>query len=130
MILVDANLTPFWVEFLQSAGIEAVHWWRVGRGDAPDSELLEWAFAASAVILTGDGDFSQMIALRGLNHPSVIYLRTKERNPDGPGERVASAYRKIAGQAEKGMIVTIDDRGSRFRSLPILDDEPRSSAQV
>jgi predicted nuclease of predicted toxin-antitoxin system len=40
-ILIDSNLTPIWVEFLQSAGIKAVHWWNVGKGDAPDAELLE-----------------------------------------------------------------------------------------
>ena len=84
-ILVDANLTPFWVEYLQSAGIEAVHWWSVGKGDAPDVELLEWAVEHDAAILTGDGDFSQLLALRRLSRPSVIYLRTGEQNPQGPG---------------------------------------------
>jgi predicted nuclease of predicted toxin-antitoxin system len=122
-ILVDANLTPFWVEYLQSAGIEAVHWWSVGKGDAPDSELLEWAQERDAAILTSDGDFSQMLALRRLNHPSVIYLRTSERNPQGPGQQVIAAYSAIAARAESGMIVTIDDRGSRLRALPILNDE-------
>jgi len=42
-VLVDSNLTPFWVEFLQSESIDAVHWWRIGKGDAPDDELLAWA---------------------------------------------------------------------------------------
>jgi predicted nuclease of predicted toxin-antitoxin system len=122
-ILVDANLTPFWVEFLESAGVEAVHWWHAGRGDAPDAELLEWALEHDAAILTGDGDFSQMLALRRLSRPSVIYLRTSERNPQGPGKQVIAACNAIAVRAESGMIVTIDDRGSRRRALPILDHE-------
>jgi predicted nuclease of predicted toxin-antitoxin system len=122
-ILVDANLTPFWVDFLKSGGIEAVHWWSVGKGDAPDAELLEWAVERDSVILTGDGDFSQLIALRRLSRPSVIYLRTNERNPQGPGVRVIAAYNAIAAQAASGMIVTIDDRGNRLRALPILSEE-------
>jgi predicted nuclease of predicted toxin-antitoxin system len=122
-ILVDANLTPRGVEFLQSTGIEAVHWWSVGAGDAPDAELLEWAVERDAIILTGDGDFSQMLALRGLIRPSVIYLRTSERSPQGPGERVIAAYKAMTGRADGGMIVTIDDRGSRLRALPILNGE-------
>jgi predicted nuclease of predicted toxin-antitoxin system len=122
-ILVDANLTPFWVEYLRSAGIEAVHWWSVGRGDAPDAELLEWAVERDAAILTGDGDFSQLLALRRLSRPSVIYLRTSEQNPQGPGARVIAAYNAIAGRAESGSIVTIDDRASRSRALPILKNE-------
>jgi predicted nuclease of predicted toxin-antitoxin system len=122
-VLVDANLTPFWVEFLQAAGIEAVHWWSVGKGDAPDAKLLEWALEHEAAILTGDGDFSQMLALRGLSRPSVIYLRTTERNPLGPGALVIAASNAIAKRLESGMMVTIDDRGSRLRALPILNDE-------
>ncbi|MDR3751074.1 MAG: DUF5615 family PIN-like protein [Terracidiphilus sp.] len=54
-ILVDANLTLFWVEFLQAASIEAVHWSSAGNGDAPDADLLEWALEHDAAILTGDG---------------------------------------------------------------------------
>jgi predicted nuclease of predicted toxin-antitoxin system len=123
MILVDANLTPFWIPFLQSSGIEANHWWKIGRGDAPDTELLQWAIDHDAVILTGYGDFSQLLALRGLSQPSVIFLRTQERNPAGPGERVVDAYSAIVARAENGAIVSIDERGSRFRFLPITSGE-------
>ncbi|MGD0155383.1 MAG: DUF5615 family PIN-like protein [Terracidiphilus sp.] len=90
MILIDSNLTPAWVEYLQSFGMTAVHWWNIGKGDAPDSELLEWAAAHNGVLLTSDGDFSQLLALRGLSRPSVIYLRTKERDPWDRGNRYAA----------------------------------------
>ena len=122
-VLVDANLTPRWVEYLQSAGIEAVHWWSVGVGDAPDAELLEWAVERDAAILTADGDFSQLLALRRLSRPSVIYLRTSERNPEGPGTRVIAAYNAITERTATGAIVTIDDRASRSRALPILSGQ-------
>ncbi|MGD0734100.1 MAG: DUF5615 family PIN-like protein [Terracidiphilus sp.] len=122
-ILVDANLPPSWVAFLQSAGIDAVHWWGIGKGDAPDSELLDWASERNAAILTGDADFSQMLALRRLSRPSVIYLRTSERNPIGPGSQVIAACNALAARVESGMIVTINDHGSRLRILPILDDK-------
>jgi len=122
-ILVDANLTPFWVDFLHSAGIEAVHWWSIGKGDAPDTELLEWATEHDVAVLTSDGDFSQLLALRGSTGPSVIYLRTNEHNPQGPGAAVIAAYNAISEHAESGMIVTINDRGTRMRRLPILSGE-------
>ena len=64
-----------------------------------------------------------MLAVRRLSRPSVIYLRTSEQNPRGPGKQVVAAYSKIATRAEGGMIVTINDRGSRARLLPILDPE-------
>src|SRR5271165_4704887 len=122
-VLIDSNLTPHWVEFLKSVDIDAVHWWSVGKGDAPDAELLDWAIEQDAAILTSDCDFSQMLALRKLLRPSVIYLRTAERNPIGPGERVIAACKTIAAESNNGLIVTIDDRGSRQRALPIQSNE-------
>jgi predicted nuclease of predicted toxin-antitoxin system len=120
---VDANLTPFWVEFLQSSGIAAVHWCSFGKGDAPDTELLNWAIDHDAAIFTADGDFSQMLALRQLGRPSVIYLRTSEQNPLGPGNEVIAACNVIAARSDSGLIVTINDRGTRLRALPILVSE-------
>ncbi|MDR3751073.1 MAG: hypothetical protein P4K94_06255 [Terracidiphilus sp.] len=64
-----------------------------------------------------------MLALRRLSRPSVIYLRTSERNPQGPGKLVIAACNAIAARAESGMIITINDRGSRLRALPIQNDE-------
>jgi predicted nuclease of predicted toxin-antitoxin system len=118
-ILIDSSLSPIWVEFLKSAGIDSVHWWNIGAGDAPDSELLEWAAARDATIFTSDGDFPQMLALRRLNRPSVILLKTNERNPQRPGQQVIAACRTIAGRTEGGMIVVISERGARVRNLPI-----------
>jgi predicted nuclease of predicted toxin-antitoxin system len=91
----------------------------VGNGDAPDTELLDWAVSNNAVILTNDGDFSQMLALRGLNRPSVIYLRTSELRPQGPGSRVVDAFQALAG-SHIASIVTIDDRSTRTRTLPVI----------
>lgn len=35
-ILLDMNLSPAWVEFLEGEGFEAVHWSLVGEPNAPD----------------------------------------------------------------------------------------------
>ena len=42
-LLVDMNLSPRWVEVLSRAGIEAVHWSRVGHEDAPDTIIMAYA---------------------------------------------------------------------------------------
>jgi predicted nuclease of predicted toxin-antitoxin system len=39
-ILVDMNLSPRWAELLANAGCTAIHWSTVGRGDAPDTEIM------------------------------------------------------------------------------------------
>lgn len=44
-LLIDMNLSPTWVEFLGSAGIEAAHWASVGERDALDTDIMAYAAA-------------------------------------------------------------------------------------
>lgn len=41
--LIDMNLSPDWVDFLASAGVEAVHSSTLGDRCAPESEILAFA---------------------------------------------------------------------------------------
>lgn len=38
-VLLDMNLSPAWVQFLEEHGVESVHWAAVGEPTAPDSIL-------------------------------------------------------------------------------------------
>lgn len=42
-ILVDMNLSPLWVQFLEANGIKAEHWSSIGKASAPDSQILNYA---------------------------------------------------------------------------------------
>ena len=42
-ILLDMNLPPAWVEFLENEGFQAIHWSNVGPYDASDKEIMTWA---------------------------------------------------------------------------------------
>ena len=53
-LLVDMNLSPRWVGFLNDAGMRAVHWSAIGRSNAPDREILAYAVANGCVVLTHD----------------------------------------------------------------------------
>ncbi len=46
--LIDMNLTPLWVPFIEAAGHNALHWRDVGPADAPDTELLRYAGLAAS----------------------------------------------------------------------------------
>jgi len=74
-ILVDMNLSPKWVPAIRSAGIEAVHWSKVGDPKAPDHDVIAWAVAHEAVLLTNDLDFGAILAASGHLKPSVLQLR-------------------------------------------------------
>ena len=51
-ILLDMNLPAAWVEFFSSEGIESVHWSTVGRVDAQDKELMDWAHENEFIVFT------------------------------------------------------------------------------
>ncbi len=38
-ILLDMNLPPAWVDFLENEGFQAIHWANVGPYDASDKEI-------------------------------------------------------------------------------------------
>jgi len=48
------NLSPVWVGFLASVGIEAAHWASVGEPGAPDVDIMAYAAAGDYVVLTHD----------------------------------------------------------------------------
>jgi predicted nuclease of predicted toxin-antitoxin system len=49
-IRIDMSLSPLWVQFLATHGIEAVHWSTVGQASARDREILDYAAAERFVV--------------------------------------------------------------------------------
>ena|SRR6266850_1486153 len=119
-ILVDMNLSPSWVGFLVANGFEAVHWSNVGNPGAEDAVLLASARKDGRVVFTHDMDFSALIALAGVDGPSVIQIRTQDVLPEHVGEKIVAVLRDHADALNQGAIVTVDDRASRVRVLPIM----------
>jgi predicted nuclease of predicted toxin-antitoxin system len=84
-LLVDMNLTPRWVEFLVSAGHEAVHWSSVGAVSAKDACICDFAREHTYVILTNDLDFPQILAHIKDAAPSIVLLRGEPLVPEVRG---------------------------------------------
>jgi len=39
-LLLDMNLPPTWIDFLEREGFQSVHWSNIGPHDAPDREIM------------------------------------------------------------------------------------------
>lgn len=89
-ILVDMNLSPAWVDFFSTNGIDAVHWMELGPGDADDATVLAWARDHGHIVFTHDLDFSALIALAGSNGPSVS---SSDAGRTAGGHRLESPHR-------------------------------------
>jgi len=86
-LLIDMNLSPAWVEYLRSVGIEAVHWSDVGDPGAADVVLMSWARNQRRVVPTHDLDFSTLLASTDATGPSVIQVRTQAVLPSALAQR-------------------------------------------
>ena len=120
-ILVDMNLSPAWVDFLEANEIEAVHWSQVGAGDASDSAVMQWAVSHDQIVLTSDLDFGAILAATQDRRPSVLQLRSDLLTPQSIGPSVLAAIRQTNQELVEGAIVSIDAARARLRVLPLRE---------
>lgn len=113
------NLSPAWVEFLSRRGFEARHWSTVGRTNAPDSEVMQFARDHGYAVFTHDLDFANILATTNALGPSVIQVRTQNPLPEAVGEVVLRVLATQADQISRGALVTIEPASFRIRVLPL-----------
>ncbi len=66
------NLAPRWVQWLRTAGVDAVHWTDVGAPTATDPTIFSYAHQRGLVVFTHDLDFGALLAHTRARGPSVI----------------------------------------------------------
>ena len=118
-VLLDMNLSPAWVPFLEAAGLASVHWSTVGDPRAEDRELMTWARSRDCVVFTNDLDFSALLAITRGTGPSVLQVRTQDLLPAAIGGTILRLLTEHRSALLEGAILTVDDRGSRVRILPL-----------
>ena len=118
-LLVDMNLSPRWVKLLSDAGIEAAHWSTLGKPNARDIDIMDFARTNSYVVLTHDLDFGAILAATHGDKPSVVQIRSEDVSPDTIGNQVIRALQQMADELDKGALLTIDPNRIRLRILPL-----------
>jgi|SRR5262245_16886163 len=118
-LLLDMNLSPTWVRFLEENGFESVHWSTVGPATAPDAGIMAWARDHGFVLITQDLDFSAILAATDAHGPSVLQLRAQDVLPDAIGPAIVRVIRENRTTLDDGAIISIDELASRVRVLPI-----------
>ena len=116
-ILVDMSLSPLWVEFLGEVGFEAAHWAAVGRAEACDAEVLEFAAERGWVVFTHDLGFDALLAAKKAERPGVIQVRTLDILPSAISEMVVDTIRRSEAPVEAGALVLIEAASHTMRML-------------
>lgn len=118
-VLIDMNLSVDWVKLLVEHGHVAEHWQSLGDPGAGDDQLIAQAQRDGSAILTNDLDFGIELVTKRLSKPSVIQLRSDDLRPSTLGGAVLSAINEHALELERGVLITVDPRRSRFRLLQL-----------
>jgi predicted nuclease of predicted toxin-antitoxin system len=118
-IVVDMSFSPLWVPTLQNAGLDAVHWSAIGKANARDNEILDWALANGHLVFTHDLDFGALLAHSRQPSPSVFLVRGPVNMPEQIGEAVCAALFEHRILLEQGALLVYDQGRSRLRLLPI-----------
>jgi predicted nuclease of predicted toxin-antitoxin system len=112
------NMAYRWATMLTSRGIEAIHWAEIGHGDAPDSDIMDYAKDKGYAVLTSDLDFGTILALTGASEPSVVQIRSADARPENLLDLVVNTFIKFSADIEKGALITIDVSKVRVHILP------------
>jgi predicted nuclease of predicted toxin-antitoxin system len=122
-LLLDMNLSPRWVELLERAGFDAIHWSAIGPGSATDEQIMSFARAHGYVVLTHDLDYGAILAATQGTAPSVVQVRSEHLGPEIIGQSVINALHETTRELETGALVTIDVSRTRVRILPLASKE-------
>lgn len=113
------NLSPAWVAALASKGVKSVHWSSIGKADAEDAEIVEWARSNGYIIFTHDLDFGMILALTRAKSPSVIQVRAQDILPAGLADRFLKVLEENSAFLEQGALIVVDETNLRLRILPL-----------
>ncbi|WP_183575180.1 DUF5615 family PIN-like protein [Mucilaginibacter sp. X5P1] len=118
-ILIDMNLSPNWVQEFKLYNIQAVHWSTVGRFDAPDTAIIDWAKENEYIVFTHDLDFGTALALTKAEKPSVIQVRTQNVTISHLSNMVIPTIQTYKDLLNTGALIVLDEDKKRIRILPL-----------
>ena len=80
---------------------------------------MDWARANGYTVFTRDLDFGALLAVSQANGPSVIQIRTQDVLPSHLSDIVLRVLSENKSAIESGVIISVDEAGSRLRLLPL-----------
>ncbi len=118
--LSDMGISQRTVDWLRSEGFEAIHLREQGLQRLPDPDILQKARAERRILLTVDLDFGYLLAVSGMNLPSVILFRLSDERAETINRRLREVLAHYSDSLDAGAMITVTDRSIRVRHLPIL----------
>ena len=115
-ILADENTHRVVVDRLRQAGY-VVEWLYETRQGDTDLEILERPDIATAILITNDRDFGDLIFNRQSAAPkAILYTRLPHRDAHATADRLVAL---LVDGVPAGQMITITKNGNRIRPFPL-----------
>jgi predicted nuclease of predicted toxin-antitoxin system len=121
--LADMGISRTIVHELRDLGHDAAHLSETRNQHLPDDSVIQKARQEDRVILTHDLDFTRLLSLGEESKPSAIIFRLSSMRPENVLGHLRPALQSFATELESGALVTVNDRASRCKTLPIRRQE-------
>ncbi|WP_229399671.1 DUF5615 family PIN-like protein [Micromonospora okii] len=119
-LLIDANLSPRIAVRLAEVGHQASHVMDHGLLAASDEKIAAFAVAGQYVIISADSDFATMLALSGNTAPSLVLMRsTDKQTPMEQAELLIANLPSVVEDLHAGAVVSFARGHLRVRRLPL-----------
>jgi predicted nuclease of predicted toxin-antitoxin system len=117
--LADMGVSQGVVEWLRSAGHDAMHLRDQGLHRLPNGDIFEKGFIEHRVVLTFDLDFGEIVAASGGHVVSVVLFRLQNTRAGHVIERLKAVLEQSSAELESGAIIVVEEGRHRVRRLPI-----------
>lgn len=118
-ILLDQGVPYSTARHLKEAGWDVVHTVDLEMSRAADREIIEYAQQEKRICVTLDSDFHTILAVNGMDSPSVVRIRQEGLRGDDMANLLKQVWVQIESQLEAGSLVTVTDEAIRIRKLPV-----------
>ena len=118
-ILLDQCVPRSAATILRNGSWGVVHTGEIGLSRAMDAYILEYATNENRIIVTLDADFHSILAVEGLDKPSVIRIRLEGLKGLEMATLLQKIWPKIKTEIDAGAMVTVTEKSIRIKSLPV-----------
>ena len=117
--LADMGVSQGVVEWLRSAGHDAIHLRDEGLHRLPNGEIFQKGFIEHRVVLTFDLDFGEIVAASEGRVVSVVLFRLHNTRTGHVIGRLQAVLEQSSADLESGAIIVVEEGRHRVRRLPI-----------
>lgn len=117
--LLDMPVSMALLDVLETYQHKGVHAYQIGKGRAPDSDLLEIARQESRVVITADLDFPRLLALSSATGPGLILFRGGNYSDIEMCDLLERVLTKVPPETLEVSICVVDKKRIRITQLPI-----------